>query len=115
MKDDRIYLQHVAECIKKIEDYTSEGTEVFFDTPLIQDAVMRNLEIIGEAVKNVSIELRNKHPEVSWKGAAGLRDVIIHNYMGIDIHQVWSVVERNLPILKMQIHTLLSELQLTDE
>jgi uncharacterized protein with HEPN domain len=110
MNDDRTYLGHILDCIAKIETYTTEGRAVFMKEPMIQDAVMRNLEIIGEAAKNVSRTFRDLHPEVFWRGAMELRNVLIHNYLGVKVDRVWSAVTGRLPKLKEQIQTLLSDL-----
>ncbi len=78
---------------------------------LIQDGVIRSFEVMGEAVKRVSRELRQNHPEVPWRQIAGFRDVLIHDYMGLDLDEVWNVVERNLPDLKGKILLILQELE----
>ena len=107
MKDDRVYLIHVLECIKQIEEYTINGREEFMKSRLIQDAVIRNMEIIGEAIKRVSPGLRGQHPEIPWKEMAGMRDVLIHDYMGVDLKIVWNVVSRNLAEIKDHLRGLL--------
>ena len=100
MKDDLIYLQHIADAIIDIENYTAGGERVFFETKMIQDAVIRNLEIIGEAVKNISPVTREESPETPWKQIAGLRDVLIHHYFGIDEDEVWDVIENDIIAFK---------------
>lgn len=114
MKDDRVYLFHMQECISKIETYTKDGRKAFMDEPIIQDAVMRNMEIIGEAAKNVSLEFRRSHPDVGWRRALALRNVLIHNCMGVNVGLVWSDVTGKLPKLKEQIATLLSAMPSED-
>lgn len=79
-KDPRVYLAHILECIQKIERFTEEGKERFLQDELIQDAVLRNVEIIGEAAKRLDIVYRANHPEIPWRAIAGLRDVPIHQY-----------------------------------
>ncbi len=109
MKDDKLYLTHIMECIQKIETYTEKGREAFMGDTQIQDAVIRNLEIIGEATKNVSDDLRKAHPDVSWRRWAGFRDVLIHGYIRVDIEAVWNSVERELPGLKRKIEAIAGE------
>lgn len=100
MKNDRVYITHILECIEKIEQYTASGKEVFFNSPLIQDAVIRNLEIIGEATKNISDTFREENHQIPWKQMAALRDVLIHDYMGVDLQIVWNVLAKELPSVK---------------
>ena len=107
MKDDSVYLRHIVDAIKDIEAYTKGGREVFLATKMVQDAVIRKLEIIGEAVKNLSPSFRSKHPDIPWKQIAGLRDVLIHHYFGVDVNTVWLVVESRLPGLLQRLETLL--------
>lgn len=107
MKDDRLYLEHIRECIERIEAYTQSGQIQFMESTLIQDAVIRNFEIIGEAVKQISDETLDKIPEIPWRRIAGFRDVLIHGYMGIEMEEVWRVVEKNLPELKEAVEYLL--------
>ena len=107
MKDDQVFIQNILECIVKIETYTNSGKEEFMRSDLIQDAVMRNLEIIGEATKRISQEIKKLHQDIPWRQMAGLRDVLIHDYMGISLKIVWNVVQNELPQLKIKIIELL--------
>ncbi|HBV86087.1 MAG TPA: DUF86 domain-containing protein [Desulfosporosinus sp.] len=107
MKDDKVFLQNILECIVKIETYTTSGKQEFMSSDLIQDAVIRNLEIVGEASKKVSQGTKDQHPEIPWRQMAGLRDVLIHDYMGISLKIVWNVVQNELPHLKTKILVLL--------
>jgi uncharacterized protein with HEPN domain len=97
-----------SDAIARIESYAAVGQERFFAEPLRQDAIIRQLEIIGEATKQLSMELRNRHPEVTWRSMAALRDVLIHNYMGVDLDVVWGVTQQALPELKLNIEAILS-------
>lgn len=108
MKDDRVYLISILESIESIEEYTKSGKESFMKDKMIVDAVIRNLEIIGEASKKISPSLKKGHAEIPWKDMAGLRDVLIHDYLGVDKRKVWNVVENDLSSLKSSIKSLLN-------
>lgn len=110
MKGDEVYLRHILDAIEKIESYTSVGREGFMSTSHWQDAVIRQLEIIGEATKRLSQDLRTQYDEVPWRRIAGLRDVLIHAYMGVDLAAVWEITQRDLPSLKQHILAILNEL-----
>jgi uncharacterized protein with HEPN domain len=111
VRDDSIFIKDILERIYRIESYTKGGKEEFFQSLLIQDGVIRSFEVIGEAVKLLSMELRQNHSEVPWRQIAGFRDVLIHDYMGIDLDEVWNVVEINLPNLKGKILAILQKLE----
>lgn len=110
-KDPRVYLAHIMECIQKIERYTKDGRERFLDDQLIQDAVLRNFEVIGEAAKRLDDAYRASHPQIPWRAVAGLRDMLIHQYEGVDLNKVWAIVEGDLPGLKKSITALLPPLE----
>lgn len=109
-KDSRVYLAHILESIQKIERFTVEGEGRFFGDEMVHDAVIRNLEIIGEAAKQIDEVYCTAHPEIPWRALAGLRDVLIHQYEGIDLERVWAIVENDLPPLKQAIVELLPPL-----
>ena len=100
-KDPKIFIEHILECIERIEEYTKEITkEEFFDAVQIQDAVMRRIEIMGEAVKNIPKETKDKYPDIPWRQITGMRDILIHEYFGIDLELTWKVAKRDVPDLK---------------
>jgi len=108
-KEVRIFIEDILKSIEKIEEYTSGmSREEFFRVSQVQDAVMRRLEIIGEAAKNIPEDFRNKHPKIPWKQIAGMRDILIHGYFGVNLERIWVVVERDLPSLKRKISKIFS-------
>jgi len=107
-RDDIIYIRHILEAIEQINAYIGDMDKAAFRTDRMrQDAVIRQLEIIGEATKNISADLRQAYPETPWKDMAGMRDVLIHNYFGVDIGAVWRTVTQDLADLKQQISQIL--------
>lgn len=109
MKGDKVYLLSIADSIEQIEGYTQNDKRVYDDSRMVRDAVMRNLEIIGEAAKHLSNEIREKHSSIPWRQVAGLRDVLIHDYMGVDLDEIWNIVEKELPSLKREIGEMLKD------
>lgn len=104
MKDPFIYLEHILECITRIKNYTNGLDEkAFLENELVQDAVIRNFEIIGEATKQLDLEFKVLHPDIEWKKIAGMRDKLIHDYIGVDLWAVWGVVETIIPEFEQQI------------
>ena len=109
-KDPRVYLAQILERIDRILEYTAEGKEVFFADRRIQDAVIRNFEVIGEAAKRIPDDYRENHPLIPWRALSGFRDVLIHQYEGVSITEVWQIIERDLKTLKEEITKLLPPL-----
>lgn len=110
MRETRLLLSGILECIAWIESYTAEGHEAFLQNRMMQDAVVRNLEVIGEATKQLSLSIRESYLDVPWIRIAGLRDVLIHDYVRVNPEEVWRVVEQNLPELKANINAILQTL-----
>ena len=129
MKNNLLYLSNIQECIEAIESDTPDAKKKFMQTRMIQDAVIRNLrcypasrkacprmggnahqeEVIGEATKKLSPEFRAKYPEVPWRRIAGLRDVLIHDYLRVDLDEVWGIIINDLPHLKTTINKMIQD------
>ena len=103
MKDDGLYLVHIHECIQRIEQYVEGGREAFMRSPLVQDAVIRNLQVMAESTQRLSDAFKQQHSKVDWRALTGFRNVLVHEYLGVDIDRVWQIVERNLPELKRHL------------
>ena len=109
MKDDTVYLRHISECIRRIEEDVAGGRENFLASHMVQDAVLRNLQTLAEATQRLSDEAKAKHPEMAWRRIAALRSVLVHNYLGIDLEAIWDMVQRDVPQLKRVIAVMLAE------
>jgi uncharacterized protein with HEPN domain len=109
---DGDFLREIQEAVRRIQVYTDAmAYDRFLADIKTQDAVVRNLEIIGEATKNLSAQLREKYPDVPWRGMAGIRDRLIHHYFGVNLDIVWNIVTVELPLLKSQIEKILQNEQ----
>jgi uncharacterized protein with HEPN domain len=114
-RDYILFIEDIVICIEKIERYTSNVSfEEFCGNDMAIDAVIRNFEIIGEAVKRVPKEIKQKYADVEWKEAAGFRDVLIHDYFGIDIEAVWDTLRNNIPSFKKEIVKVLKSEKASD-
>jgi uncharacterized protein with HEPN domain len=103
-RDNSVYLQHILDAISRIEEYLQGVTEeAFYQQPLVQDGVIRQLEIIGEAAKRLSPETRANCPDVPWQDIAGMRDKLVHDYFGVDLDAVWLTACNDVPLLKAEV------------
>lgn len=109
-RDETVYLRHILDAIDRIEEYTAKVNEkTFLKKYLIQDGVIRQLEIIGEVAKHLS-EIRKQYPNIPWQDIAGMRDKLIHDYFGVDIEKVWLTVQEDIPFLKTEAQKILSNM-----
>ena len=109
MRDDSVYIHHIAECIRRIEENTNTGREGFLQTHTLQDAVLGNLQTLSEATQRLSDAAKAGHPEIEWSRIAAFRNVLVHNYLGIDLDTVWEIVQRDIPELKRVILAMSQE------
>jgi len=100
VKDDSVHLDHILECLEHIEEYTAGGRGAFFASRMIQDAVVRKLQILAESSQRVSDPVKASQPDIPWKELSGFRNVLTHGYLGLDLELVWRAVEENVPSLK---------------
>jgi uncharacterized protein with HEPN domain len=104
IKSDLAYVDHILDCIRKINDFSKElSLKDFRKSELIQDAIIRNIEIIGEASKKISKDTKQTYYKIPWKEIAGMRDKLIHDYIGVDVDVVWKTIKEDIPILEAMI------------
>lgn len=109
-KNPKIFIEDILESIERIEEYTANKTlEEFLSDHEKQDAIIKRLEVIGEAVKNIPADIKKKYPKIPWGDMAGMRDVLIHEYFGINIKRVWDTAKNDVPKLKKQIIEILEK------
>jgi uncharacterized protein with HEPN domain len=108
MKDDKLYLIHIIECIDRIESYLQEADkETFINTPLVQDAVIRNLQILAESTQRLSEQIKRTQPKIDWYRIEGFRNVLAHDYLGVDLERTWNIIENEIPVLKKAIRAMM--------
>ncbi len=106
-KDVTVFIKHILESIVLIEEYIYNiSNDDFIKSRQIQDAVMRRLEIIGEATKNIPDGFKKEYPDIPWREIAGMRDILIHNYFGVDLELTWTTIKENLPDLKNKLSAI---------
>jgi len=108
MKEDKLYLIHISECIERIENYVKGmDKEEFMNSTLVQDAAIRNLQILAESAQRLSEQMKQAHPEIEWHKISGFRNILVHDYLGIDVETVWNIVVREIPVLKKAISAMM--------
>jgi len=110
VRDDRAFLEDMLGRVKLVEEFTAGGRDAFMESQLTQEAVIRSLEIIGEASRNISETMRDAHPEIPWRQIVAFRNFVIHVYWDIKLERIWEIVENDLPALKPQLESLLANL-----
>ena len=107
MKENSVYLRHILECIRRIEEDTACGQNRFMESHAYQDAVLRNLQTMAESTQRLSEDIKAAHPEIEWRSIAAFRNVLVHDYLGIDIERIWEIVQKDLPELKRTVQVIL--------
>ena len=110
-KDETIYLRHILECIRRIAEDTVEGRERFMELHTLQDAVLRNLQVMAESTQRLSEAAKATQPDIEWRKIAAFRNILVHDYLGIDLDTVWDVTQRDVPDLKQAVEEMLSASQ----
>lgn len=111
MKDDRAYLIHILECIRRIEHHRRAGRRKFLNSTTIQDAVLRNLQTLAESTQRLSEERKALQPQIPWAEIAGFRNVLVHNYLGIDLETIWGIMTDEVAELKIAVQTILEAVE----
>jgi len=109
MKDDAVYLRHIMECLRRIEKNIEIGLDAFLDSETIQDATLRNLQTMSEATQRLSNELKTTRPDIEWERIGAFRNILVHNYLGIDMELIWSTIDRDVPALKTAISEMIGK------
>jgi len=109
MKNDRLYLDHILECIGWIESFTAEGRDAFFKDRKTQSAVLSELQTLAESTQRLSDEFKGQYPNIPWQNMAGFRNVIVHDYLGIKLGRVWEIIEVDLRMLKTSLSQAVGE------
>ncbi len=104
---DNLYLIHIRECLTRVAEYTSGGRDEFMNDTRTQDAVLRNLQIMGESTQRLSETLKAAHPQVQWRDLAAFRNILVHNYLGMDLAQIWQIITDDLPPFEQQIDAMM--------
>ena len=99
MKGDILYVNHILDCLRRIARYASVGETQFQDDELVQDGILRNLQILTESSQRISSALKSRYPEVDWRGMSGFRNVLVHDYLGVNLYRVWAIISSDLPPL----------------
>ena len=100
---DTILVEHMLECIERIEKYLTDGQKQFFASEMVQDAVVRNLQTLAESSQRLGAECKKSRSDIDWRAISGFRNILVHDYLGLDLKLIWLVIEKELPILKKSL------------
>ncbi|MBI5669606.1 MAG: DUF86 domain-containing protein [Chloroflexi bacterium] len=115
MRDERLYMIHISECIAAIEEYAAPGYDEFVQSTKTQDAIIRRLQIMGESTMRLSDERKAAFPQVNWSRIRGFRNIVVHDYLDIDLDIVWNIIQNYLPPLKAAVETMLQQSDTTGD
>ena len=115
MKDDVVYLRHIADCLRRIDKNVAVGLDQFLVSETLQDATLRNLQTMSEASQRLSEAIKSTRPDVEWSQISGFRNILVHNYLGIDLELVWTIIERDTPALKRAVNEMLESTIMDEE
>ncbi len=110
MKSQRAYIEHVLECIRRIEEDSAPGRDAVFASRTLQDAIVRNLQVLCESTQRIGEPQKLRRPEIDWPSIAGMRNVLVHDYFEVDFETVWLVVTRDLALLDKAMRAILAGL-----
>ena len=110
MKSQRAYVEHVIECLRRIAEDSAPGRDAVFASRTLQDAIVRNLQVLCESTQRIGETHKQEHPEIDWPSIAGMRNVLVHDYFEVDFETVWLVVTRDLPLLEKAMRSILAGL-----
>jgi uncharacterized protein with HEPN domain len=109
VKKDDVYFEHILLCIEKIESYSKGDKTLYLESTIIQDAVVRNLQVLAESSQRISDITKAKYPETEWQAISGFRNILVHDYLGLDLKLIWSVVVKRLPTLRLEVEKMLKD------
>lgn len=109
-KNDFVYIEHMLDSILRIDEYV-ENKELFYSSRLVQDAVIRNLQVMAESSQRLSEDIKNNFPDIRWKDISGFRNILVHDYLGVDLDMIWSVVELELPKLEKALTKIIKTIK----
>lgn len=109
MKSPKLYLLHIQESIRRVKEYTAQGKDTFMSDTKTQDAVLRNLQTLAESTQRLPEDIKASRPEVPWKAVAGFRNLLVHDYLGLNLQTVWDICQRDLPPLERAVEAMLLE------